>query len=142
MHDGTNLVAIALDRPEEPGIDRRQRDFMLLAAHVLATQGKAERAALLVEALLAFRPSDPEALFAAAVLDFSQGRFLGCRERLADLDRIAPLAPPRSRASHRRLRARLYLAASTARHLGLADEAREALAAYLASAPPEPSERG
>lgn len=142
MHDGTNLVAIALDGPEEPGLDRRQRDFMLLAAHVLATQGKPERATLLVEALLAFRPQDADAVFAAAALDFMQGRFRHCRDRLLELERIAPAAPPRSRPAARRLRTRFYLAACAARQLGLADEAREALAAYLDSAPPEPPDTG
>ncbi|MEM8575991.1 MAG: hypothetical protein AAGF48_15385 [Pseudomonadota bacterium] len=127
--------AIALLDTGPDGLTRRQQDFMLLMAHVMATQGRLDEAATMIDAVLRLKGPGEDALFAAAVLDFARGHVRHCRDRLAEIRRVEGTRTRRRGARTARQRARLYLEARCAYELGLSEEADAALSAYMAAAP-------
>jgi hypothetical protein len=113
------------------GLNRRQRDFLLLNIFVLARHGYVERARTLADAMFELGDSTAEVLLARAVLRFSEGQWADTLEVLDSLDRIAPMERFGSYKLTDKQRMRRYLKTRSLYELGDKARARDAIDAYM-----------
>lgn len=117
--------------PDEPRLDARQRDFLLLTVFVLAQQGFVDRAGILAEALYLTGDATAEVLLARAVLRFFAQDWAAALACLEELDRLAPVERFGTYTLTERQRMRRYLKARCLFELDDRASAREAVEIYL-----------
>jgi len=113
------------------GLNRRQRDFLLLNIFVLARHGYVDRARVLADAMFETGDESVEVILARAVLRFAEGQWAETLDELDRLDRIAPMERFGSYRLTDRQRMRRYLKTRSLHELGDKARARDAIDAYM-----------